>query len=237
MHCVTMYRFVTSLSLAAVLAGIAALPADLQGQVADSKLTTVLAELARVGRPLAVDAMSASVQDAVRGGWLPIDGTGQVQVYILVNALTEETAGALAAAGVTIEVRDPARRRVQARLPVAQLQAVAALPFVDAIRLPSYARYGTGAATSEGDGILQASAVRSQFSLDGSGVRVGVISDGLKGVFATGCTTSCAGADNGPIATGDLPAAAGVRNASGVLTSATGNIVARSFRANGDLEG
>src|SRR5262245_34797498 len=149
-----MYRFVTSLSLAAVLAGMAALPAHLQGQSADPKLTSVLAELARAGRSQAVDAMSASVQDAVRGGWLRIDGSGQVQVYILVNALTEDTASALAAAGVTIEVQDPARRRVQARLPVAQLQAVAALPIVDAIRLPSYARYGVGAATSEGDGIL-----------------------------------------------------------------------------------
>src|SRR2546430_1743572 len=70
-----------------------------------------------------------------------------------------------------------------------------------------------------------------------TGLRVGVISDGLKGVFATGCTTACAGVDGGPISTGDLPTATGVRNASGVLTSSTGGIIARSFQANGDLEG
>src|SRR5205814_712679 len=80
-------------------------------------------------------------------------------------------------------------------------------------------------------------AMRQQYSLDGTGVRVGVVSDGLKGVFATGCTANCAGVDKGPISTGDLPASAGVRTASGVLTSSAGGIVARSFRANGDLEG
>ena len=41
---------------------------------------------------------------------------------------------------------------------------------------------------------------RQQLSLDGTGVRVGVISDGIKGIFATGCTT-CGAAPNGPIAT------------------------------------
>src|SRR6185295_9990374 len=79
-------------------------------------------------------------------------------------------------------------------------------------------------------------AVRQQFALDGTGVRVGVVSDGLKGVFATGCT-SCAGVAGGPIASGDLPSAAGVRNASGVLTGSTGGIIGRSVQANGDLEG
>ncbi len=245
-----MYRFVTSLFLAVVLACMAGLPVQIAGQSPESKLTTVLADLARSvsqdpaavaalrpGRAPAIDTLSAGVQDAVRGDWLRIDANGEVQVYILVTALTDDTASALTAAGVTIEVRDVARRRVQARLPVGRLQAIAALPFVDAVRLPSYARYGIGATTTEGDAILQSNAVRSQFSLDGAGVRVGVVSDGLKGVFATGCTTACGSSDNGPMAASDLPLAAGVRNASGVLTSAAGGIVARSFRANGDLEG
>src|SRR5207245_11561777 len=56
-------------------------------------------------------------------------------------------------------------------------------------------------------------------------------------VVGTGCATSGAGVDGGPFSTGDLPMATGVRNASGVLTSSTGGIIARSFQANGDLEG
>jgi hypothetical protein len=137
---------------------------------------------------------------------------------------------------VTIEIRDATRRRVQARVPVSLLQAVARLPTVDAIRLPAYPRRRTGLVTSEGDSILYADNVRSQLHLDGTGVRVGVVSDGLKGVFATGCT-SCGGVAGGPMSTGDLPTSTGVRNASGVLTSSSGGIVGRSFQANSDLEG
>jgi len=214
-----------------------AVPAGAQS----SKLTTVLGDLVRAnaGRAttLAVDAMPRSVQDAVQGGRLRIAADGNVQVYILMSSVTDETVSQLTGAGVTIEIRDDARRRVQAHLPIARLDAVAQLEIVDAIRLPTYARHHIGKVTTEGDAILFSADVRSQFTLDGTGVRVGVVSDGLKGVFATGCTTACAGVADGPISTGDLPAATGVRNASGVLTSSTGGIIGRSFQANGDLEG
>ena len=142
----------------------------------------------------------------------------------------------LTANGATIEIRDAAHHRVQARVAVARLETIAALPFVNFIRLPSYAVRRTGSVTTEGDAILRADAARRDLSLDGTGIKVGVISDGIKGIFAAGCT-SCGGASGGPIATGDLPSATGTRNASGVLTSAGGGISGRSFQANSDLEG
>ena len=145
------------------------------------------------------------------------------------SSLSDDDVSQLTGAGATIEIRDAARRRVQARVPVSRLQAVAQLSVVDAVRLPTYARRRSGGANTEGDVILHADAVRSQFHLDGSGVRVGVISDGMKGIFATGCT-SCAGVDKGPISTGDLPASAGTRDAKGVLQFSTGGIVGKSFR-------
>jgi subtilase family protein/HYDIN/CFA65/VesB family protein len=209
----------------------------------NSKLTGVLADLVQASKAsgsqaaLSVDAMPRSVQDAIRSRRLRIDATNQVQVYILMAAVTDETVKQLTDAGATIEIRDVERRRVQAHLPVARLEAVAQLAVVDAIRLPTYARRHTGNVTSEGDAILRADAVRAQLALDGTGVRVGVISDGLKGVFASQCTTPCAGAVGGPMASGDLPTSIGTRNASGVLTSSTGGIIGRSFQANGDLEG
>ena len=43
----------------------------------------------------------------------------------------------------------------------------------DAIRLPTYARRRSGAAETEGDAILHADAVRQEFGLDGTGVRIG----------------------------------------------------------------
>jgi subtilase family protein/HYDIN/CFA65/VesB family protein len=208
-----------------------------------SKLTGVLADLVRASGPsgsqtsLSLDSMPQSVQDAVRGRRLRIDANNEVQVYILVSAVTDESVKQLTDAGVTIEIRDAARRRVQAHLPVARLNTVAQLAVVDSIRLPTYARRRSGSVTTEGDAILFSDAVRTQLSLDGTGVRVGVISDGLKGVFAAQCTAQCPGAVGGPIATGDLPSSVGVRNASGVLTSSSGGIVGRSFQANNDLEG
>src|SRR5262249_53916654 len=139
-------------------------------------------------------------------------------------------------AGATIEIADTAARRVQARVPVTSLLAIAQLASVDAIRPPTYARHRSGNFTTEGDSILHADAARGDYGVDGSSVRVGVISDGIKGIFATGCT-ACGGVDSGPMSTGDLPNAAGARNASGVLTSVTGGILGRSFQANSDLEG
>src|SRR5204863_3423937 len=153
--------------------------------------------------PLAVETLPKSVRDAIGGRRLRIDADNHAQVYVLMQAVTEENLRRLAAAGAQIEIADAARRRVQARVPVARLEAIAALPFVDFVRLPSYAVRHIGSTTTEGDAILHSDAVRRQFGLDGAGVKVGVISDGIKGVFATGCTT-CAGASGGPIATGDL---------------------------------
>ena len=88
---------------------------------------------------------------------------------------------------------------------------------VDAIRLPTYARPRTGKALTEGDAILYADAVRAQFGLDGTGVRVGVVSDGMKGVFATGCTTSAAASTAGRSRPAICRLRPALRNAAGVL--------------------
>ncbi len=76
------------------------------------------------------------------------------------------------------------------------------------------------------------------FGIDGKGVKVGVISGGIGGVFATGCT-SCGPttAIPSPINSGDLPNATGTRNTSGILVSVTGGIIAQSFPSSApDLE-
>jgi hypothetical protein len=226
---------------------------DVAAQSSAGKMTTILADLVQALRQAAAasapglagaapapamsdDAFPPSVQDAIKGRLLRIDQNHAAQVYVLVNDVTDAVVSQLTAAGATIEIRDAAHRRVQARVPIDRLQTVAGLPGVDEVRLPTYARRRAGAAVTEGDAILHTDAVRAQWLLDGSGVRVGVISDGIKGVFDTNCTT-CGGVANGPLSTGDLPASQGTRSASGVLTSSIGGIVARSFQANGDLEG
>src|SRR5581483_2092196 len=228
-------------ALVAVLGGsLAAQTTDSTQQAVSSKLSTVLADLVAAQRVttarLKTEQMPSSVRDAVRGGLLRINAANEVQVYILVPAVTPDVVSQIEAAGATIEITDEGARRIQARVPVTQLNAVAQIPSVTSIRPPTYARHRTGNFTTEGDSILRADAARADYAVDGTNVRVGVISDGLKGVFATGCTT-CGGVDSGPISTADLPAAVGTRNASGVLTASTGAIIGRSFQANNDLEG
>ena len=219
---------------------------------AGAKLTTVLADLAgtvgqesgtlttqRAGAANVAAAdiqRTASVRDALQSRRLRIDANNGVQVYILLNAVTDEALQQLTDVGVTIEIADVARRRVQARLPVTRLTAVAQLAVVNYVRLPTYARVRVGGVTTEGDAILHSDTVRAQFGVDGTGVRVGVISDGIKGVFAVACTT-CPGADGGPISTGDLPTSAGQRNAAGTLIGSSVGIVGRSFSTPPDLEG
>lgn len=224
---------------------------EMNSPAANAKLTTVLAELARsvpqqpgptslLSTPLAAGfsttSMPKSARDALQGREMRINSNGEVQVYILMSAITDQNLGQLKANGVTIEIKDSESNRVQARIPITLLQTVGALPFVNFIRLPTYAVRMTGSVNTEGDAIHRADQARQHLGVDGTGVRVGVISDGLKGIFATNCT-SCGGVTGGPISTGDLPSATGTRNSSGVLTAAAGGITGQSFQANSDLEG
>ncbi|HEY6292607.1 MAG TPA: S8 family serine peptidase [Terriglobia bacterium] len=240
---------------------------ELRGQQASGtpykhpKLQTILASLAaavpqehgawlpgrhaEMLRGLAMASMPKAVRDASRSGLMRIDAHGEVQVYVLVTAAggaaLDSALDSLRSAGATIELVDARNRIVQARAPVTRLEAVGALPVVRFVTLPNYGFPLTGSVESQGDSIIKATNVRATYHVDGSGVKVGAISDGLKGIFAAcpapnaSCTVG--GVTGGPISTGDLPEAMGTRNASGTLTSASGGITARSFSANQDLEG
>jgi hypothetical protein len=178
-----------------------------------------------------------------------INNDAEVQVYVELSEVTDENLNALRALGVTVEIvgepkPDKTKHEVltyvptvQGLLPVSMIDQVAALPFVRFIRLPDYGFTNTGSVDTQGDSILMADEVRSQFDLDGTGVKVGVISDGIGGIFAAGCTT-CGPtiATPSPITLGDLPNATATRDLSGILTSASGGIIAQSFRSDGDLE-
>src|SRR6266700_4293622 len=195
---------------------------------------------ARVAPPpgFTIEALPKPVRDAARGRMLRINQNAEVQVYIHLAEVTDDNRRELRAAGVSIEITDAERGIVQARVPVARLGAVADLPFVQLVRLPNYAVRHTGSVETEGDAIVLANQVRSRLGVDGTGVRVGVISDGLKGVFATSCTTCGPAATTpSPMTTGDLPMSTGTRNSSGVLTSSSGGITGKSFQSNRDLEG
>jgi Subtilase family len=234
--------------LVLLIAVIAVQQPSLSGQVVSLKLSTVLGDLARavpqdvsglswaqvVGKPVALSSLPRSVQDAAASRRLRLDSNNYVQVYILMSEVTPDNLRRLVAAGAKLEIIDTADRRVQARVPVRSLQRLASISFVTFVRLPSYAIRHAGTVVTEGDAIHGASTARPQFGVDGTGVRVGVISDGIKGVFAAKCD-DCGGASGGPMATGDLPDASGTRR-DGLLATTTGGIDSASFRSDQDLE-
>ena len=53
---------------------------------------------------------------------------------------------------------------------------------IGAVTTPNYALFAAGSVLSEGDEALGAAAARERFGVDGSGVRVAVISDGILGI-------------------------------------------------------
>jgi len=222
-------------------------PAETQAPVV--KMSTVLADLAAVVRqddgtglmPLQttvppLNQLPQSARDGITTRWLRLDSSNMAQVYILLDQVTDGRLRQLAALGVRIEIADVNSRRVQARVPVSRLQRVAALPFVSFIRRPTYAVHRIGSKTSEADSILSADVGRAQFSVDGSGIRVGVISDGLKGLIANNCK-SCGSLSGGPATSNDLASTTGTRDKNGTLQTTTGGVAGVSFASDGDLEG
>ena len=204
-----------------------------------------------VGAPagFSKEALPKALRDAVRAGQMRVTDNAEVLAYIEISETNAQNLSELRNLGVTIQIignskPDKTKREVltkvptvQGLLPITMINQVSALSFVRYIRLPDYGFKSTGSVNSQGDHILQAAQARAQFGVDGTGIRVGVISGGIGGVFATGCTTcGPVTAIPSPINTGDLPMATGTRNSSGVLVSVGGGITAQSFRSDGDLE-
>ena len=134
-----------------------------------------------------------SLRDLLAVGLMRLDGQGRVQVFIHTTGTVAAGVSALADAGVWVERVAEGQGIVQAWVAPQALQAVASLPGVARLRLPDYGVRLAGAVTTEGDAALGAAAARAAFGIDGSGLRVGVISDGVEGLAASQ-------------ASGDLPA-------------------------------
>ncbi len=97
---------------------------------------------------------------------------------------------------------------VSARLPLAAVDALGSLASLRFVR-PAYAATRVGATTSQGDVAQRSDIARAAFGVDGSGVRVGVLSDSY----------DCRGGAAADVATGDLPAGVVVLDEEDLCTS------------------
>lgn len=110
-----------------------------------------------------------------------------LHVYIALASTEPEVLQRLEEMGVTIETLSAGLDTMQVWMDESDLAGVAALPFVRAIRPVYPPRHRVGEVTTRGDRASRADLVRPQ-GYDGSGVVVGVISDGIDSLAASQST-------------------------------------------------
>jgi subtilisin family serine protease len=108
-----------------------------------------------------------------------IDDFGFIQAYLYLTDVDPAALSALKQHQCRIQIVNSEWKIVQAWVPFTQFAEIAQLESVQAIRPPDYAVKMTGSVTTEGDAVLRADDARSTFGITGSGITVGVISDGV----------------------------------------------------------
>ena len=136
---------------------------------------------------IALAAAAGWLAGAVRAETPAGEGGERAHVEVrFTEGWTEDGAGLseLAALGFEVELSLPDLGRAQGWIEASRLADLRAAAGVREVGTPHYAVYARGSAISEGDEALGAAAARERFGVDGSGVRVAVISDGIRGLAA-----------------------------------------------------
>ena len=100
-----------------------------------------------------------------------------MQLYVQVASFDQAERESVLSLGAVIEVFNEELQLLQLRISYNRVTELADLPFVIKVKPPQYAMTRTGAILTEGDRILNADLARA-LGVDGTGVKVGVISDG-----------------------------------------------------------
>jgi hypothetical protein len=109
---------------------------------------------------------------------ISVDARGQVVVEVT-GQLTTGVLRALQGAGGHVVQQVPGAHTLRARVPLTEVEALAASPDVRFVAPPAEPSLAVGDVTSEGDVTHRANTARSNFGVNGAGVKVGVLSDGV----------------------------------------------------------
>ena len=124
-----------------------------------------------------MDTMEAS--SLSMEGILQMDEDGNIQTYIVLAETGMAQVEELVRLEAKVEIVKREVNLIQAWSPLMRTRQRAEFDFVKRIQLPDYAHTWTGSVNTEGDAILRADLVRSLRGITGSGIRSGVISDGV----------------------------------------------------------
>src|SRR3989337_4430345 len=143
-----------------------------------------------ITRENAESVYASSISDPL----VKVDNSGNIQTYIYMENMNQDNISTLESMNVKIEIVNSKFNLIQAWVPFDKVEEVAGLNFVKKITPPSYGILRTGSVNSEADVVMRSDDVREDQDLgfDGTGVRIGVISDGVDSIDASQ-------------ATGDLP--------------------------------
>jgi subtilisin family serine protease len=141
-----------------------------------SQITSVLEKMKSMGvtRSNVQDTKPQTLSTPI----IKVDSSGNIQVYIYVTEVNDANLEQLKTLEVEIEITNAKYKIVQGWVPFDKMEEVANLSFVVKISPPSYGQTKTGSVNTEGDAILGSDDVR-ELGIDGTGVKVGVISDGV----------------------------------------------------------
>jgi hypothetical protein len=152
---------------------IRALLADKEGRSpAQRKIGSQLLYTARMRRGLAAAPGVSALRTDV-----DVDAEGRALVDLHAD-VTPRLLAQIGALGGSVASAHPGLRSVRARVPLGALEAIAELDEVGSLR-PADRAYTRAIDVSRGDVAHRADAVRSTYGVDGTGVRVGVLSDGV----------------------------------------------------------
>src|SRR5712691_4700973 len=165
-------------------------------QKIDSQLISELRM--ELGQPIATGVLVAETD-------LPYAADGHVVVDVKAR-VTGGLIASLTALGIEVRSSDPDAGMLRVHINIDQVEALAALPDVSfvqpmqeaqlhqAARNVVFTQTGQGSRSSQGDVTHLAYAARAAFGVDGSGIKIGVLSDGV-----TNLATSQVSGDLGPV--------------------------------------
>ena len=123
---------------------------------------------------------------------IKIDDEGNVEVFLYCNEVSNDNLAELKSLGLILEDMNDEHKIVHGWMPYENLEEAAEIGFVVKVTPPDYAHIRVGALTTEGDSVLGSDDVRNTLGFDGTGIKIGVISDGVDSLAMSQ-------------ATGDLP--------------------------------
>jgi hypothetical protein len=143
---------------------------------AQRKLATSLLYAGRQSRGLAmVHGLAPMSRIAARAR---VDGEGMVVVHIR-GEVTDALLKKIVEVGGRVVASRPHAGLVRARVPIRQVETIAELPEVQSIRPPSGFVRNAGSQTTQGDVAHAAAGTRTTYGINGTGVKVGVLSTGV----------------------------------------------------------